>query len=44
MRKFNGFPCRHFALFFKKYEWRFINPNPKTQLYQLKQWFDQSLS
>ena len=44
MRKFNGVPRQHFALFLKECEWRFNNPNPKTQLRQLKQWVHQSLS
>ncbi len=38
MRKFNGIPAKHFPLFLKECEWRFNNPNPKTQLRQLKQW------
>ena len=37
MRKFNGVPRRNFELFLKECEWRFNNPNPKTQLTQLKQ-------
>ncbi|MEZ4818488.1 MAG: IS1595 family transposase [Bdellovibrionota bacterium] len=31
MRKFNGVPAKHFGLFLKECEWRFNNPNPKTQ-------------
>jgi transposase len=38
MRKFNGVPREHFPLFLKECEWRFNNPNPQTQLKQLKQW------
>jgi transposase-like protein len=38
MRKFNGIPKEHFALYLKECEWRFNNPNPKHQLKQLKQW------
>ena len=38
MRKFNGVPKEHFHLFLKECEWRFNNPNPKSQLIQLKQW------
>ena len=38
MRKFNGIPKETFGLFFKECEWRFNNPNPKTQLRLLKQW------
>ncbi len=38
MRKFNGVPRENFPLFLKECEWRFNNPNPKTQLKQLKQW------
>ena len=44
LRKFNGIPRQNFGLFLKECEWRFNNPNPKTQLRQLKQWVDQSLS
>jgi len=38
MRKFNGIPRQYFGLFLKECEWRFNNPDPKTQLLQLKQW------
>ena len=38
MRKFNGVPRAYFGLYLKECEWRFNNPNPKTQLIQLKQW------
>ena len=38
MSKFNGIPKEQFHLFLKECEWRFNNPNPKTQLSQLKQW------
>ena len=38
MRKFNGVPAKHFPLFLKECEWQFNNPNPKTQLQQIKQW------
>jgi transposase len=38
MRRFNGIPRKHFPLFLKECERRFNNPNPKTQLSQLKQW------
>ena len=38
MRKFNGIPKAHFHLFLKECEWRFNNPNTKSQLKQLKQW------
>jgi len=31
MRKLNGVPVKHFGLFLKECEWRFNNPNPKTQ-------------
>ena len=44
MRKFNGVPRQHFGLFLKECEWRFNNPNPQTQLCQLKQWVDQFLN
>jgi len=44
MRKFNGIPAKHFALFLKECEWRFNNPNPKTQLKQLKQWVNKHMS
>jgi transposase len=43
MRRFNGIPAKHFPLFLKECEWRFNNPNPKTQLNQLKQWVKSSL-
>ena len=43
MRKFNGVPRNHFALFLKECEWRFNNPYPKQQLTQLKQWVNQFL-
>lgn len=42
MRKFNGVPKDNFVLFLKECEWRFNNPNPKTQLLQLKQLVKQS--
>jgi transposase len=38
MRKFNGIPRQNFNLFLKECEWRFNNPNPKTQLRLLKNW------
>jgi len=38
LRRFNGIPAKHFPLFLKECEWRFNNPNPKSQLKQLKQW------
>lgn len=38
MRKFNGVPKEQFPLFLKECEWRFNNPDPKSQLKQLKQW------
>lgn len=38
MRKFNGVPKENFGLILKECEWRFNNPDPKTQLKQLKQW------
>lgn len=38
MRKFNGVPKSHFPLFLKECEWRFNNPNPKSQRNQLNQW------
>ena len=44
MRKFNGVPAKHFPLFLKECEWRFNNPNPKTQLQQIKQWVKAHLS
>ncbi len=44
MRKFNGVPRAHFPLFLKECEWRFNNPNPKSQLIQLKQWVNQHLN
>jgi transposase len=44
LRKFNGVPKDHFPLFLKECEWRFNNPNPKTQLKQLNQWVHQFLT
>ena len=44
MRKFNGIPRQNFGLFLKECEWRFNNPNPKTQLKQLRQWVDEKLT
>ncbi len=38
MRKFNGVAKAHFGLFLKECERRFNNPDPLTQLSQLKQW------
>jgi len=43
MRKFNGIPAKHFSLFLKEWEWRFNNPDPQSQLRQLKQWVKRSL-
>ena len=36
MRKFNGVPKETFGLFLKECEWRFNNPDPQSQLKQLK--------
>ena len=44
MRKFNGIPKENFWLFLKECEWRFNNPNPKTQLSQIRQWVQGSLN
>ena len=44
MRKFNGIPRRNFGLFLKECEWRFNNPNPQSQLKQLRQWVDRKLT
>ena len=44
MRKFNGVPKEHFELFLKECEWRFNNPDPKSQLEQLTQWVKQKLN
>ena len=44
LRKFNGVPKEHFPLFLKECEWRFNNPNPQSQLKQLKQWVKRSMS
>ena len=44
LRKFNGGPQKHFPLFLKECEWRFNQPNPKTQLRQLNQWVHQLLT
>jgi len=37
LRRFNGIPREHFGLFLKECEWRFNNPDPKSQLLLLKQ-------
>jgi len=37
LRRFNGIPREHFGLFLKECEWRFNNPDPKSQLILLKQ-------
>ena len=37
LRRFNGIPREHFGLFLKECEWRFNNPDPKSQLANLKQ-------
>jgi transposase len=44
MRKFNGIPRQNFGLFLKGCEWRFNNPNPQSQLIQLRQWVDEKLT
>ena len=44
LRKFNGVPQKHFPLFLKECQWRFNQPNPKTQLRQLNQWVHQLLT
>jgi transposase len=38
LRRFNGVSKATFPLFLKECEWRFNNPNPKTQLFLLNQW------
>ena len=43
MRKFNSVPKEHFRLFLKESEWRFNNPDPKSQLQQLTQWVKKEL-
>jgi transposase len=43
LRRFNGIPKEHFPLFLRECEWRFNNPDPKDQLFQLNQWVKQSL-
>lgn len=44
MRKFNGVPRAHFALYLKECEWRFNNSDPAVQLSQLKQWVKGNLT
>ena len=44
LRKFNGIPRQNFGLFLKECEWRFNNPNPQSQLNQLRQWVDDKLT
>jgi transposase len=41
MRKFNGVSRENFPFFLKECEWRFNNPNPQSQLMQLKHWVKQ---
>lgn len=43
LRKFNGVPKENFPFFLKECEWRFNNPDPQSQLTQLKQWVTRSL-
>jgi transposase len=43
LRKFNGIPTKHFHLFLKECEWRFNNPNPRSQFKQLKQWVKKNM-
>jgi transposase len=43
LRKFNGVPKENFPFFLKECEWRFNNPDPQSQLKQLKQWVTSSL-
>jgi len=38
LRRFNGVSKATFPLFLKECEWRFNNPDPKTQLTLLNQW------
>jgi len=40
-RKFNGVPKEQFPLVLKECEWRFNNPDPRSQLKQLNQWLRQ---
>jgi len=44
MRRFNGVPKVHFGLYLKECEWRFNNPDPLSQLRQLKQWVKKNMS
>ena len=44
MRKFNGIPRQNFGLFLKECEWRFNNPNPQSQLKELRQWVEKKLT
>ena len=51
MRKFNGVPKEHSALYLKEHsalylkecEWRFNIPDPKRQLTQLRQWVRENI-
>lgn len=43
MRKFNGVPREHFALYLKECEWRFNTPDPKRQLTMLRQWIRKNM-
>ena len=43
LRRFNGVSKATFPLFLKECEWRFNNPDPKTQLTLLNQWVKTSM-
>ncbi len=43
LRKFNGVPKENFPFFLKEGEWRLNNPDPQSQLKQLKRWVTRSL-
>ncbi len=44
MRQFNGVPEDHFHPFLKKFEWRFNNSDPESQLKQMNQWVKDKVS
>jgi transposase len=43
LRRFNGIHKEHFHLFLSECQWRFNNPNPKSQLILFNQWVKQKL-
>jgi len=40
LRKYNGIPRQHFALFLKECEWRFNDGTPRERLAQMTVWLN----